>query len=67
MSYGSNRVELVRAGASQIDKILKGAKLGDLPVKQPARFDLVINLETAQALGITVPPTLLAQATEVIE
>jgi putative ABC transport system substrate-binding protein len=67
MSYGSDRVEIVRAGARQIDKILKGAKPGDLPVEQPTRFDLIINLKTAKALGITIPATLLAQAAEVIE
>ena len=67
MSYGPDRLEIVRAGARQIDKILKGAKPGDLPVEQPTRFDLLINLKTAKALGITVPATLLAQATEVIE
>ena len=67
MSYGPNVVELWRSGARQIDKILKGAKPGDLPVEQPTRFDLIINLRTAKALGITVPATLLAQAAEVIE
>jgi putative ABC transport system substrate-binding protein len=67
MSYGSDRVEIVRAGARQIDKILKGAKPGDLPVEQPTRFDLIINLKTAKALGITIPATLLVQAAEVIE
>jgi putative ABC transport system substrate-binding protein len=67
MSYGPNLGELGRAGARQIDNILKGAKPGDLPVEQPTRFDLVINLKTAKALGISVPATLLAQATEVIE
>ena len=67
MSYGPDRLEILRAGARQIDKILKGAKPGDLPVEQPTRFDLTINLKTATALGITVPATLLAQATEVIE
>jgi putative ABC transport system substrate-binding protein len=67
MSYGSNGGELVRALARQIDKILKGAKPGDLPVEQPTQFDLVINLKTAKALGITIPDTLLAQAAEVIE
>jgi putative ABC transport system substrate-binding protein len=67
MSYGSDRVEIVRAGARQIASILNGAKPGDLPVEQPTRFDLTINLKTAKALGITVPATLLIQATEVIE
>jgi putative tryptophan/tyrosine transport system substrate-binding protein len=67
MSYGSNSGEVARASARLIDKILKGAKPGDLPVEQPTRFDLVINLKTAKALGITIPAALLAQAAEVIE
>ena len=67
MSYGPNAGELVRAWARQIDKILKGAKPGDLPVEQPTRFDLVINLKTAKALGVTIPAILLAEAAEVIE
>jgi putative ABC transport system substrate-binding protein len=67
MSYGSNIDEVRRAWARQIDKILKGAKPGDLPVEQPTRFDLIINLKTAKALGITIPATLLVQAAEVIE
>jgi len=67
MSYGPNLGELGRACARQIDNILKGAKPGDLPVEQPTRFDLVINLKTAKALGITIPATLLAQAAELIE
>ena len=67
MSYGPDRVEMWRAGARQIASILKGAKPGDLPVEQPTRFDLIINLKTAKALGITVPAILLAQAAEVIE
>src|SRR5262249_11273248 len=67
MSYGPDRGDLVRLSARQIDKILKGAKPGDFPVEQPTRFDLVINLKTAKALGITIPATLLAQAAEVIE
>ena len=67
MSYGPNLAELWRSGARQIDRILKGAKPGDLPVEQPTRFDLIINLKTAKALGITVPSRLLAQAAEVIE
>ena len=67
MSYGPNLPELWRSGARQIVKILKGMKPGDLPVEQPTRFDLIINLKTAKALGITVPATLLAQAAEVLE
>ncbi len=67
MSYGPNLGELGHACARQIDNILKGAKPGDLPVEQPTRFDLSINLTTAKALGITVPATLLAQAAELIE
>jgi putative tryptophan/tyrosine transport system substrate-binding protein len=67
MSYGPNVAEVWRSGARQIAKILKGMKPGDLPVEQPTRFDLIINLKTAKALGITVPATLAAQATEVIE
>ena len=67
MSYGPNAGELVRAWARQIDKILKGAKPGDLPVEQPTRFDLSINLKTAKALGIKIPAILLAEAAEVIE
>jgi putative tryptophan/tyrosine transport system substrate-binding protein len=67
MSYGPSILEVWRTGASHIDKILKGAKPGDLPVEQPTRFDLIINLKTAGALGITVPATLLALAAEVIE
>jgi putative ABC transport system substrate-binding protein len=67
MSYGSSWLELVHSAARQIDNILKGAKPGDLPVEQPTRFDLIINLKTAKALGITIPASLLAQAAEVIE
>jgi putative ABC transport system substrate-binding protein len=67
MSYGVDLPHVTQRIATQVDRILKGARPGDLPFEEPTKFELVINLKTAKALGLTIPPSVLAQADEVIQ
>jgi putative tryptophan/tyrosine transport system substrate-binding protein len=67
MSFGTDEKDLFRRAAIMVDKILKGSKPSELPVEQPTKFELIVNLSTAKALGLTLPESILAQANEVIE
>ena len=67
LSYGPDRVDLYRRAATYVDRILRGEKLGDLPVQFPAKYEMVVNLKTAKALGLTVPQSILLRADEIIE
>jgi putative ABC transport system substrate-binding protein len=67
LSYGSDRVDIFRRAATYVDRILRGAKPGDLPVQLPVKYEMVVNLKTAKALGLTVPQSILLRADEIIE
>jgi putative ABC transport system substrate-binding protein len=67
LSYGVERVDLFRRAASYVDRILRGAKPGDLPVQLPTKFEMVVNRKTAKALGLAIPPSIMLRADEVIE
>jgi putative ABC transport system substrate-binding protein len=67
LSYGVDQVDINRRAASYVDRILRGEKPGDLPVQLPTKFEMVVNLKTAKALGLAVPPSIMLRATEVIE
>ena len=67
LSYGTDRVDMFRRAATYVDRILRGAKPGDLPVQFPTKFEMVVNLKTAKTLGLAVPPSIMLRATDVIE